>query len=129
VETIIISSFDEYVSYIEKYKRQYYFRGHANSKWDIEPSIMRANPFPTLSDEQKIIAENASEESDSRSYLRILKSLATLFRLQHYGHKTRICDLTTNSLAALYFATEDTTEEEVDGAVFVVSKKTEVAGK
>jgi len=128
IKTVTTKSFNDYVNYMEKYKGKKYFRGHANSSWIIEPSIIRKKPLPSLNDEQKIIADSCSKENYGLSSPRIPEPISTLFRLQHYEGGTRICDLTTNVFHALYFAIEDEKEDGADGKVFVIDESTAISG-
>jgi hypothetical protein len=111
MKEITITSFGEYVEYVEKYKGKYFFRGHSNANWSIVPSLFRNTAMPNL-DEEFI---NVSEKMSSNSSL---SPITALFDLQHYGTPTRICDLTISPLGALFFASEN----EEDGAVFVIDK-------
>ena len=124
MDIVTINSFDEYIAYTEKYKGQCYFRGQANAQWDISPSIARQEQMQSLDDEQRIIADNTPQDSNKLSFLRIPKTLATLFRMQHYGTPTRICDLTVSNLCALYFAVESIDCE--DGAVYLFDSGTAI---
>jgi hypothetical protein len=77
---------------------------------------------PSLSDEQNEIAKSILGEGNQHSILRMPVPLATLFRLQHYGTPTRICDLTISNLCALFFASDGVE----DGAVFVIDDKSAI---
>lgn len=48
--------------------------------------------------------------------------LSQLLKKQHYGTKTRLCDLTINPLVALYFSIEDETSDATEGSVYVYNK-------
>lgn len=135
---ILVETLNDYLSSISEIREQvkkdegpdpsnqhFYFRGQANSEWDIVPSVYRGN---LLASEPDLI---------SFAYLRnpiefraFASNFERLTKLQHYGLPTRLLDVTTNPLVALYFACQPHDEikenEErfskriitTDGAVF-----------
>ncbi len=107
---------ESYLDEVEAYKGNQYFRGQANISWDITPSIFRDRTV--LADEHKHIGEVYSNSEHKRILFRMLE-------MQHYGDKTRLCDLTVNPLVALFFAVDGDTEQDKDGCVFIMdsSKK------
>lgn len=88
------------------------FRGQANSKWLIEPSVYRGNRFRR---EGSYIRELERLEPDAFSSL---TQIEKLIKMQHYGLPTRLLDFTYNSLVALYFAC--CSQPESDGVVHEV---------
>lgn len=92
-----------------------FYRGQGNAAWDITPSLFRKNIM--LEHELLMNAQNVlwKELKNASSYLE------KLILLQHYGLSTRLLDVTTNPLVALYFACKeekDNKGEEADGAVW-----------
>ena len=113
-----VESVAEFVAEISKLKlktgRIRFFRGHADyKKYELKPSIYRA-PYLIANEERMI------EEAIIRCPADFPESLSffeRLVRLQHYGLPTRLLDLTSNALVALYFACQD--KERTEGEVIV----------
>lgn len=93
-----------------------FFRGHADKDFELIPSIYRNNGF--IKNEDKIIQETLVHRPD------YFASNDTLFeklvKLQHYGYPTRLLDLTSNPLVALYFAVESESHKDKDGEVIIL---------
>ena len=78
-----------------------FFRGQAK-KWELLPSIYRKDKPYYIENEDKIIKDaltNCPDDFPPNDTL-----FEKLVKLQHYGYATRLLDLTTNALVALYFA-------------------------
>lgn len=118
---ITIHSISEYMEYLESIKRIdvrnsalasfTFFRGQANSKWKIAPSLYRQGLFNS---ERAMITEIMHTCPDEFAGSRF----ETLTKLQHYGMPTRLLDTTTNPLVALYFACASIQQMNADGAVY-----------
>lgn len=78
-----------------------FFRGQAK-KWELLPKIYRKNESYLIENEDKIIKDALTNCPDDFSPNDTL--FEKLVKLQHYGYATRLLDLTTNALVALYFA-------------------------
>lgn len=100
------------------YSLDLFYRGHSNKEYQLIPSIERIN-------KQTYNKINATE------YNLILKAkneyptlfsetdnpLDLLFKLQHYGIPTRLLDITSNPLVALYFSCNN--NFNIDGEIFI----------
>lgn len=84
------------------YGEQWFFRGQANSKWDIRPSTFRDD---SIAFEHKIIER--AQRYNPQEFRDCSNKLELLTKLQHYGLGTRLLDLTLNPLVALYFAVQE----------------------
>lgn len=109
-----ISEFAAAISEIPlKSGRTRFFRGHSDTKYKASPSIFRKDYL--INNEERIIREAIircpSELPSSLSFLEVL------VRLQHYSVPTRLLDLTSNALVALYFACRH--KEKTMGEVLV----------
>ena len=127
-----VGSFIEMIKQVKETKEaqdgtstELYFRGQETEFWDIEPSIFRDD---MLSIEHKLmqmpLQKSPTEFRDLNSMFDIMT------KYQHYGMCTRLLDLTTNPLVALYFACKKhgavkyVTEEEKEpyGVIYYTDK-------
>lgn len=123
----------------DQYKRLV-FRGQENYDWDIESSAARRLKYNSTSDQSdfikyhKVILKSA-RDSDFKNIENLstdidkMNDMDLLANIQHFGGATCLTDFTTNSLIALWFATatsiksETESEQEPDGAVFIINLK------
>ena len=135
---ILVENLNDFLSSISEIREQvkseegpepsnqhFYFRGQANSDWDIFPSVYRGN---LLASEPDLI--RSAYLRNPVEFRTFTSNFERLTKLQHYGLPTRLLDVTTNPLVALYFACQpyDKIEEDeeasskkiipADGAVF-----------
>lgn len=119
---IIIESLNEYLAEIQEMRKKirtdegedpdpqhFFFRGQANADWDVAPGIFRDN---LLSFESELIRSAYLRNPDEFSLMG--SDFARLAKLQHYGLPTRLLDVTTNPLVAMYFACQEYSESILD---------------
>lgn len=99
---------------------QLFFRGHSNrERYFIEPSVFRK---PEGLDAEHIlfrelIATNPADFQDDSS------TLERLARMQHHSCPTRLLDITSNPLVALYFTCKSSPDTHGEVIVFKVKKE------
>lgn len=111
---IEVTSVDEYMKEISNLNQnkkdpnaQIFFRGQAVDYWDIRPSIFRDQ---MLSVEHNLMSEPLRQIP--KEFYNLGDSFEIMEKYQHYGMCTRLLDITTNPLVALYFSCERHKEEE-----------------
>ena len=106
---------DEIKSAISSCANPPFYRGHSNEeKFKLVPFIYRDKRF--IENEDKIYRETIAKVPYDFNGKNTIESLVLM---QHYGIPTRILDLTTNPLVALYFACDDDKNKDADGEVIV----------
>ena len=114
----IARTIEEYISQLpqldEKCKTNIFYRCQSNIEYNLEPSIFRKE---ITGKEQevylKVLSECSNEFDESMTHI------DKLSKMQHYGVPTRLLDVTTNALVALYFACDSEKNKGKDGRVFI----------
>ncbi len=102
-----------------------FYRGHSNkNKYKLEPSLFRKDDdgnYLYLENEhilyrELLVSNSADFQSDEYT-------LDKLVRMQHYSLPTRLLDITSNPLIALYFACKSAPDEEGEVIIFSMKRK------
>jgi len=98
-----------------------FYRGHADISWKLQPSIFRKSNKEEKEDQSNGVGKEHLLFRDMvahtpQSFSGCKSALDYLVQMQHYGLPTRLLDMTTNPLVALYFACQPTTDDALAGA-------------
>ncbi|KGL50263.1 FRG domain-containing protein [Porphyromonas cangingivalis] len=96
-----------------------FFRGHRSCEWKSIPGIGRDETPGLLENEHLIFRDFLARYDDEFQTCRSTFDILT--KMQHYELPTRLLDVTTNALVALYFAClkEPMSEPDEDGEVLI----------
>lgn len=112
-----IAEFNETINAYQKGNDVLYYRGHANSNYQLKPSIARKTSW--LQNEREIY--NRLLITCPADFEKCNSHFEKLVKMQHYGLPTRLLDITQNALVALYFACESQFENY--GEIILISSK------
>jgi hypothetical protein len=130
----VVTSVEQYIAYVlsldHASDEEIFYRGHSESKYRLEPTLFRRNvrgEFRYRPKEATLVREILTAQANEFSSDQYM--LDRLVRMQHFGLPTRLLDITSNPLIALYFCCSlpkfDGDGNEVDGEVVILTTKTE----
>jgi hypothetical protein len=101
----------------EKGQEQHiFYRGHSSERYRLIPSLFRKNSEGQfIYKDQEDILYRELYMSEYKEFIHDKYTLDKLVRMQHYSLPTRLLDLTTNPLIALYFACKSSRDKQESG--------------
>lgn len=84
-----------------------FYRGHADKDWELLPYIFRT---PNGVEKEHLLFHDMVAH-EPQSFSECKSTLDYLVQMQHYGLPTRLLDMTTNPLVALYFACQPAADD------------------
>lgn len=123
--TTVKGFIDKVLSENEKNGTEVFYRGHSNKKtYKLEPSLFRRDKDGNyLYKDNEHVLYRELLVSNSADFQSDVYTLDSLVRMQHYSLPTRLLDITSNPLIALYFACKSAGDEEGEVIVFSMKRK------
>lgn len=103
------------VGEINNPEKSFFYRGQSIIFPELKPGIFRKK-ISLIENEDKMISEFIRLKP--HEFKNIENDFDMLAKMQHYGLKTRLLDITRNPLIALYFACSSSLKE--DGEIFII---------
>src|ERR1700687_5650335 len=127
--TLIIKSWQHFMDATAAYfdtGLPFAYRGHADTGWDLKPSLLRLSPSADVAHllglEKALAAEFKAQAHLALHFEELPKAgepdAAWVALMQHHGAPTRLLDWTLSPFVAAYFAVERLPDK--DGAIFLV---------
>ncbi|HDY7790867.1 TPA: FRG domain-containing protein [Vibrio vulnificus] len=109
----------------ERNGNEVFYRGHSNKKkYKLEPSLFRRDEDGDyLYKDNEHVLYRELLVSNSADFQSDVYTLDSLVRMQHYSLPTRLLDITSNPLIALYFACKSAGDEEGEVITFSMKRK------
>jgi len=117
MDSIEILSIEHYLNLVDSFKGNSFFRGQASDWNEIVPGVCRNKGW--MKQEYLMFQEMLGKERGEFEQNELL--IKKLFKMQHYGLPTRLCDISKSPLISLYFAVDNDEYCDDYGKVFVIN--------
>lgn len=104
-----VAEFVNALRVLHLHSKNIFYRGQSNVQYNLKPSVLRDDRRTSCEDKMylKVLSECYNEFTPDMTLITLLS------KIQHYGVPTRILDLTTNALVALYSACKENILKEL----------------
>ena len=106
-----VSELSKLIENVDPNKYEIFYRGHENTDYQLVPNLLRNNSTKNPKGQAvKDIVNNEHlafrdiVEKQPSEFAQCNSAIEYLVKMQHFGLKTRLLDITSNALISLYFA-------------------------
>lgn len=118
-DEVAITNISDFISALDNFEKEqgvlYFYRGHSKRDYKLLPSIYRNKEL--VLNEHTMFKE--IQLKCPNDFLGVENTFQSLVKMQHYSLPTRLLDITSNPLMALYFSVSNTGSWDEDGELFV----------